>query len=65
MRLLRLLFRASDEAFATTRRCDRRLVQQHGPRTQPIKPDGMRGEYDPRWYEVGGEEFGKLAEPDV
>jgi hypothetical protein len=35
------------------------------PGLNTIKPDGMRGEYDPRWYEVGGEEFGKLAEPDV
>lgn len=29
-----------------------------------IEPDGTRGEFDPRWYEVGGEEFGKLPDPD-
>ena len=32
-----------------------------GPNT--IQPDGTRGPFDPRWYEVAGEEFGQLGVP--
>jgi hypothetical protein len=34
------------------------------PGLNTIKPDGTRGEFDPRWYEVGGARFGQLADPD-
>jgi len=34
------------------------------PGLNTIEPDGTRGKFDPRWYEVGGEKFGQLADPD-
>src|SRR5437773_9183306 len=34
------------------------------PGINTITPDGTRGEFDPRWYKVGGEKFGQLAAPD-
>jgi hypothetical protein len=34
------------------------------PGLNTIEPDGTRGKFDPRWYEVGGEKFGQLEDPD-
>lgn len=35
------------------------------PGLNTIQPDGKLGEFDPLWYEVSGEEFGQLANPDT
>ncbi len=34
------------------------------PGLNTIAPDGTRGKFDPNWYEVGGEKFGQIADPD-
>lgn len=35
-----------------------------GPGLNTIQPDGTRGQFAPDWYEVGGERFGQIADPD-
>jgi hypothetical protein len=34
------------------------------PGLNTIQPDGTRGQFAPDWYEVGGERFGQIADPD-
>jgi len=34
------------------------------PGLNTIEPDGSRGKFDPRWYEVGGDKFGQIGDPD-
>ena len=35
------------------------------PGLNTIEPDGSNGKFDPRWYEVGGPEFGQLDLTDL